>query len=61
LLKAWFPKELDEPGLASLQVYASSAEYWDSSNSKVMSLLGTAKAALTGERAKGSDNQTVEL
>ena len=61
LLKAWFPNELEEPGLALLKVHAVSAEYWDSSNSKLVSLFGAAKAAVTGERAEGGENKTVEL
>lgn len=60
-LKAWFPKELDEPGIALLKIHADSAEYWDASNSKVVTLFGMAKAVVTGERAQGGENKTVEL
>jgi general stress protein 26 len=60
-LKAWFPDELDEPGLALIKVNASSGEYWDSSNNTLVSLFGTAKAAITGERAEGGENETVRL
>lgn len=61
LLKAWFPRELDEPGLALIKIHATSAEYWDSSNSKLVSLFGMVKAAATGKRAEGGENKSVEL
>lgn len=61
LLKAWFPGELEEPGLALLKIHATSAEYWDSSSSKLVSLFGMVKAAATGEKAEGGENKTVEL
>jgi general stress protein 26 len=61
MLKAWFPKELDEPGLALLKIHALSAEYWDSSSSKMVSLFGSVKAAITGKAADGGENKTVVL
>jgi general stress protein 26 len=60
-LKAWFPDELDTDGIALLKIHADSAEYWDSSNSKVVSLFGMVKAAVTGKQAEGGENKTVEL
>jgi len=60
-LKAWFPKELDEPGIVLLKVHADNAEYWDAPNSKVVTLFGVAKAAVTGKQAKPGENKTVDL
>lgn len=60
-LKAWFPDGIETPGLALIRVRAESAEYWDAANGKVVQLLGFAKAAVTGEQAKGGENETVEL
>ena len=39
-LKAWFPKELDEPDIALLKVTAAKAEYWDAPDSWVPKTVG---------------------
>lgn len=49
VLKAWFPKGLDDPELALIRVRVEGAEYWESPSSGVVHLIGLAKAALTGE------------
>jgi general stress protein 26 len=49
-VKAWFPEGLDDPHLALLEVQIQSAEYWDTGNSKMVSLFAMAKAPLTGKR-----------
>lgn len=49
-VKAWFPEGLDDPHLALLEVQIQSAEYWDTGNSKMVSLFAMAKAAITGKR-----------
>lgn len=49
LFKAWFPDGLDDPNLALLKVNVDKAEYWDSPSSKVVRLLGFAKAIVTGK------------
>ena len=62
LLKAWFPDGLDTPGLALLKVHATSAEYWESAHSsKVITLLGYAKAAVTGKTPDAGENETVRM
>ncbi|MFC7548403.1 pyridoxamine 5'-phosphate oxidase family protein [Plantactinospora sp. GCM10030261] len=61
LLKAWFPDGLDTPSLTLLRVRASSAEYWNSPNGKVITLLGYAKAAVTGDRPEGGENREVSF
>jgi general stress protein 26 len=48
-VKAWFPQGLDDPNLALLRVQAYSAEYWDTANSKMVTLFAMAKAAITGK------------
>ena len=61
-LKAWFPDGLDTPGLALLKVRATSAEYWESAHSsRVITLLGYVKAAVTGRTPDPGDNQEVRL
>lgn len=52
LVKAWFPKGLDDPHLSLIKVDIQSAEYWDSDASKMRQFFEMAKAAITGEPAK---------
>lgn len=59
-LKAWFPDGLETPGLTLIKVHASSAEYWDSPNGTVVTLLGLAKAAVTGRPPTPGDNRAVD-
>jgi general stress protein 26 len=47
--KAWFPKGVDDPNLGLLRVDVEKAEYWDSPSSKVVQLIGFAKAIVTGK------------
>jgi len=49
MLKAWFPKGLDEPDIALLKVVPRQAHYWDTDAAKVVVLYSMIKAALTGE------------
>ncbi|MBB3224328.1 pyridoxamine 5'-phosphate oxidase family protein [Pseudoduganella umbonata] len=48
-VKAWFPQGLDDPHLALLRVDVQAAEYWDTANSKMVTLFAMAKAAITGK------------
>merc|ERR1712130_219698 len=48
-LKAWFPKELDDPNIALLKINVVGAEYWDSSKTSMVKLFGMAKSYLSGE------------
>ncbi len=61
--KAWFPKGLEDPNLALLEVNVEKAEYWDSPSSTVVQLYGFAKAILTGKPYgdEGTDHQKIEL
>ena len=62
LLKAWFPDGLDTPGLTLVKVHADTAEYWESAHSsKVVTLLGYAKAAVTGKTPDAGENETVRM
>jgi general stress protein 26 len=48
-VKAWFPQGLDDPHVTLLKVSMQSAEYWDTGNSKMVTLFAMAKAAVTGK------------
>ncbi len=58
-LKAWFPKELDEPDIALLKVTATHAEYWDAPASWVAKAVGFVKAATTGEKDNSTEHAKV--
>lgn len=47
--EAWFPKGVDDPDLALVQVRISHASYWDVKSSKLMQLYAMAKAAVSGK------------
>jgi len=55
ILKAWFPKGLDDPSLCLLKVSVEEAEYWDSPNSTLVQIAGFVKALVTGKSADGGD------
>jgi general stress protein 26 len=62
LLKAWFPDGLETPNLTLIKVHADSAEYWESAHSsKVITLIGYAKAAVTGKTPDAGEHETVRL
>ena len=62
MLKAWFPEGLETPTLTLIKVHADTAEYWESAHSsKVVTLLGYAKAAVTGKTPNAGENETVTL
>ncbi len=61
-LKVWFHDDLDTPGLALIKVNADSAEFWDSPSSRVVRLLGAARAAVTGDPGRfPGENEEVRL
>jgi len=61
ILKAWFPKGLDDPTLSLLKVSVEEAEYWDSPSSTIVQLVGFVKALVTGKPADGGDHGKVNL
>lgn len=61
ILKAWFPKGVDDPDIALLKVEAVSAQYWDAANSKLVQLFGVIKALATGQAADGGENEKVNV
>lgn len=60
-LRAWFPEGLEDPELALLCVTVEKAEYWDTPSSRMVQLIGFAKAALTGEPYKPGANEKLRL
>lgn len=60
-MKAWFPNGEDDPDVALISVKPDTAEYWDSTSSKFVQLIGFAKAILTGEKYNAQDHKKVNL
>lgn len=56
LAKAWFPRGVDDPSLALLEVRLDKAELWDAPGSATMRMTGLVKALATGERSGLGDN-----
>lgn len=61
ILKAWFPKGLEDPHLALLRISVDEAEYWDSPSSTIVKLVGFVKAIVTGQQADGGEHGKVNL
>jgi len=61
VLKAWFPKGLNDPDLALLKVSVEQAEYWDSPSSTMMHLIGFVKALATGQSYEPGENEKINL
>jgi general stress protein 26 len=61
MASAWFPKGLDDPDLALIEVDADSAQYWDSTSSSMRYLWEVARANLTGREPDMGDNAKLEL
>jgi hypothetical protein len=55
-LRTWFPRGLDDPDLALLQVNVDTAEYWDAPSSTMIQLFGVVKATLTGQSPEPGDH-----
>ena len=60
-LSIWFKDGLDDPDLALLKVRVEQAEYWDSSSSKVVRLVGFVKALVTGDDSSLGENEKIAL
>jgi general stress protein 26 len=61
MASAWFPKGLDDPDLALIEVEADSAQYWDSTSSTMRYLWEVTTANLTGRQPDMGGNAKVEL
>jgi len=58
---AWFPKGVNDPELALIEVEAESAQYWDSTSSNMRYLWEVAAANLTGREPDMGENAKVDL
>ncbi|GHA58805.1 pyridoxamine 5'-phosphate oxidase family protein [Pontibacter akesuensis] len=60
-MKAWFPDGKEDSNIGLIKVTIDKAEYWDTPNNTLVTLYGMAKAAVTGEPAKGGENKKINL
>jgi len=60
IAKPWFPEGKDDPELNLIKVYTETAEYWDSTSSRMVRFMEMARAALTGDTYKEGENQIIE-
>jgi general stress protein 26 len=61
MLKAWFPKGLDEPDIALLKVSVTKAEYWDSPSNPVANVVGLGTALATGKPFTPGEHEKLAL
>lgn len=61
MLKAWFPRGLEDPNLALLKVIPHSAEYWNSTASKMEQMLNVAKAIMKGRQYESGEHGQINL
>ena len=60
-MKAWFPDGKEDKNIGLIRVKIEKAEYWDTPSNTMVTLFGMAKAAITGEPAKGGENKKINL
>jgi len=60
-LKAWFPKGLEDPDLALLQVTAHHAEFWDAPSGAMGRIYSAVKGLATGGKDMGGENEKLDI
>jgi general stress protein 26 len=60
-LRTWFPKGIDDPDLAMLEITVQQAEYWDAPSSTMVHAYGYVKSTLTGKPPHPGDHGTLKL
>lgn len=61
MLKAWFPRGLDDPNLALIKVIPHSAEYWNASSSKMEQMMNVAKAIMKGKQYQSGEHGQINI
>lgn len=61
MVKAWFPKGLEDPSLSLIKVSMEKAAYWVTDENKVLQLVEIGKALLSDERAKLGEHESIDL
>lgn len=61
MLKAWFPKGVDDPNLVLIRVAISGAEYWDSPSGVAVQAINMVQSLVTGKRSEIGENEKIDL
>lgn len=61
ILKAWFPRGLEDPNLALIKVIPHSAEYWNALSSKMEQMMNVAKAIIKGKQYESGEHGQINL
>jgi len=61
LLRAWFPRGLEEPDIALLRVDVERAEYWDPSAGVLSAIVSRVRKAVTGAEGWPAKHGRIEL
>lgn len=61
MLKAWFPKGLEDPRLCLIKVIPHTAEYWNATSSKMEQIFKMAKAIVKGKQYESGEHGKVNL
>ena len=61
MIKAWFPEGVEDPNLILIKVTPHSAEYWDSSSSKMVVAFQMLKAMVTGSTPDLGENDKIKF
>jgi general stress protein 26 len=61
ILKAWFPRGLEDPNLALIKVIPHSAEYWNASSNKMEQMMNVAKAIMKGKQYESGEHGQINL
>lgn len=61
ILKAWFPRGLNDPNLALIKVIPHSAEYWNASSSKMEQMMNVAKAIMKGKQYQSGEHGQINI
>lgn len=61
IMKAWFPKGLEDDDMVLIKVVPSEVNYWDSSSSKMVVLFNMIKAIVKGEEYSEGEHGKIKL
>lgn len=60
MVKAWFPKGLDDSSISLIKVEVDKAAYWTNEENKLTQLFELGKAWMTGEQAEMGEHKTID-
>ncbi|MES2899813.1 MAG: pyridoxamine 5'-phosphate oxidase family protein [Pseudomonadota bacterium] len=60
-VQAWYPNGPNDPHVVLVKVVSDTAEYWDSSASRMVQMFNMAKAVLTGTTPEEGDHGRMKL